>query len=168
MRTLKAILTLTLAALPAAAQAPSLENAAGNVKALVTELKADAAADKTDFKPAGVTGIWSDTDCRKIDFAAGGPNVSAPVALESRTWIEECNNIPLPGGGGMCVPAGRRLLTWDERSAVVELSERGAPAADEVFEACLTGRWLTLRVRTSPFKYKWTEKDGRFIVTLKK
>lgn len=168
MKTLTTLLTLALAVLPAAAQAPSLEAAAGDVKALVKGIRAEASVEKIDFKPAAITGIYTDTDCQKINFAAAGPNVSQPVNLESRTWIEECTQINFPTGGGTCIPQGRRLMTWDEKTVVVELAERGAPAANEVFEACLNGRWLSLRVKTSPFKYKWTEKDGRFTVTLKK
>ena len=168
-KTLSTLLALAALTLPAFAQAPSLESA-GNVKALVQDLKKDAKAEKVDFKPAAVTGIWTDTDCQKITFAPGGPNVSAPVALMSKTWIEECDqiNFPYPPGGGTCIPRGRRLMTYDEANAVVELAERGTPAAQEVFEACLWGRSLSLRVKSSPFKYKWTEKGGRFTLTRKK
>lgn len=168
MQTLTLILTLALGVLPAAASAPSLESSAGDMKALVKEIRAEAGAEKVDFKPAAITNIYTETDCEKISFAAAGPNVSQPVNLESRTWIEECTQINFPHGGGTCIPQGRRLMTWDEKTVVVELAERGAPAANEVFEACLNGRWLSLRVKTSPFKYRWTEKDGRFTVTLKK
>lgn len=170
MKNLLTLLALA-AALPAAAQNPTLETAAANMKETVKTLKADAKADKTDFRAAAITGIWTDTDCEKVTFKVGEPNVSKPIELESRTWIEECTNIPMPypPGGGTCIPTGRRLMTWDNATAVVELAERGTPAADEVFEVCLWGRSLTLRSKKTAFKYTWHKPvDGKFTVTLKR
>ena len=168
MKTLATMFAL-LAASAAMAQPPSLESTAGDVKRLVRDLKEKAAAAPANkVAPAAITGIYVDSDCREIRFEAAGPNVSQPVSLESRTWIEECDEIPMPRGGGTCIPRGRRLLSNDTATAVVELAERGTPATTEKFEACLWGRSLSLRVSKSPFKYSWTEKAGRFVVRLKK
>ena len=170
MKNLLTLLALAVA-LPAAAQNPTLETAAANMKETVKALKADAKADKTDFQAAGINGIWTDMDCEKVTFKADGPNTSKPIELESRTWIEECHNIPMPypPGGSQCIPNGRRLLTWDNATAVIEFAERGAPAADEVVEVCLWGRSLSLKVKKSPFKYAWEKPvDGKFTLKLKK
>ena len=167
MKMLSTVVSMMLA-MPAAAQAPALEKVGGDVKALVQTLKKDAGESK-DFALARVTNIWVEQDCKKVTFEVGGSNVSAPIALESKTWVEECDDIPMPPhGGGMCVPRGRRLLTWDNVTATVEFAERGAPAVKEVVEVCLWGRSLSGKVKKSPFKYSSTEKDGRITLTLKK
>lgn len=168
MKMITTMLSMMLA-MPAAAQAPALEKVGGDVKELVQTLKKDVKETK-DFSLARVTNIWVEQDCQKVTFEAGGPNVSAPVKLESRTWVEECNDIPMPypPGGSQCIPSGRRLLTWDEATAVVEFAERGTPAAQEVVQVCLWGRQLSGKVKKSPFKYNSTEKDGRITLTLKK
>ena len=167
MKTLTTVVSLMLA-MPAAAQAPVLEKVGSDVKELVSTMRKDAKESK-DFSIARVTNIWVEQDCKKVTFAAGGPNVSAPVALHSNTWVEECNDIPMPPyGGSQCIPAGRRLMTWDDATATVEFAERGVPAAEEVVEVCLWGRSLSGKVKKSPFKYKATEKDGRITLTLKK
>lgn len=170
MKMLTTVVSLFLA-LPAAAEAPALEKAGGDVKALVQDMRQEAKESK-DFSLARVTNIWVEQDCKKVTFAADGSAVSAPVALESRTWVEECNDIPMPypPGGSQCIPSGRRLLTWDNATAVVEFAERGTPAAEEVVQVCLWGRQLSGKVKKSPFKYsvKADEKTGRVTLTLKK
>jgi hypothetical protein len=167
MKMITTVVSLLLA-IPAAAQAPALEKVGGDVKALVQTLQKDVKETK-DYSIARVTNIWVEQDCQKVTFEAGGSNVSAPIALESKTWVEECDDIPMPPhGGGMCVPRGRRLLTWDNATAVVEFAERGTPAAQEVVQVCLWGRQLSGKVKKSPFKYSSTEKDGRITLTLKK
>ena len=166
---MKMITTLVsmMLAMPAAAQAPALEKVGGDVKALVQTLQKDSKESK-DFSLARITNIWVEQDCQKVTFEAGASNVSAPIALESKTWVEECDDIHLPHGGGMCVPRGRRLMTWDNATATVVFAERGVPAATEVVEVCLWGRSLSGKVKKSPFKYSSSEKDGRITLTLKK
>ncbi|TBR21536.1 hypothetical protein EPO15_10055 [bacterium] len=166
MKMITTVVSMMLA-LPAAAQAPALEKVGGDVKALVQTLKKDVKEQK-DFSIARVTNIWVEQDCQKVTFEAGGSNVSAPIALESKTWVEECDDVYLPPGGSMCVPRGRRLMTWDNATATVEFAERGTPAVTEVVEVCLWGRSLSGKVKKSPFKYNSTEKDGRITLTLKK
>lgn len=162
-----AMVVSMMLAMPAAAQAPALEKVGGDVKALVQTLKKDAGESK-DFALARVTNIWVEQDCKKVTFEVGGSNVSAPIALESKTWVEECDDIHLPPNGSMCVPRGRRLMTWDNATATVEFAERGTPAVKEVVEVCLWGRQLSGKVKKSPFKYNSSEKDGRITLTLKK
>lgn len=168
MKMLTTVVSMLLA-LPAAASAPALEQAGGDVKALVQTMKKDVKETK-DFTLARVTNIWVEQDCKKVTFEAGGPNVSAPVELHSKTWVEECNDIPMPypPGGSQCIPSGRRLMTWDDATAVVEFAERGTPAAQEVVQVCLWGRQLSGNVKKSPFKYKVAVKGDRVTLTLKK
>ncbi|MDE2293250.1 MAG: hypothetical protein KGL53_14300 [Elusimicrobia bacterium] len=159
------LLALALLA-PAAAQAQTLESAAANVKATLTSLKKGAKADKTDFHAQQVTNIYNDTDCKDI-VAAPGAVETAPVALESRTWEEQCQYIPTPPVGGTCIPEAPQVIFTNDANVVLKFASRGTPAAAEKFQACLWGQSLTLRVKSSPFKYKWTQKDGTFTVTLK-
>lgn len=170
MKNLLTLLALAVALPAAAAQNPTLETAAANMKETVKTLKLEAKSDKTDFQAAGMTGIYTDMDCQKVTFKAEGPNVSAPVELESRTWIEECQNIPLPNppGGGMCIPQPRRLLTWDNETVVIEFAERGTPAAEEVVQVCLWGKQLTAKVKKSPFKYDMVMANGRLTLRVRK
>lgn len=171
MKNLLTLLALAVALPAAAAQNPTLETAAANMKETVKTLKAEAKSDKTDFSAAAMTGIYVDMDCEKVTFKAGGPNVSGPIALLSRTWMEECRNIPLPNppGGGMCIPEPRRLMFTDTANAVIELAERASPAADETFEVCLWGRSLSLRAKKTSAKYTWGKPvNEKFTVTLKK
>ncbi|MEK7744557.1 MAG: hypothetical protein AAB578_09250, partial [Elusimicrobiota bacterium] len=87
--------------------------------------------------------------------------------LVSRTWLEECRQIPTPPAGGICVPEPRRLISWDEKTVSIELKGRSAPSPKEVFEVCLWGRQLSLKVKSSPHKYSVVETDGAYTLIKK-
>lgn len=148
-----------------AAPAPALEST--DVTAVVDQLRKDAAAQKVSFKPAAVTGIWVDQDCEKFVFEENSPARSDARQLMSRTWLEECRQIPTPPAGGICVPEPRRLISWDEKTVSIELKGRSTPSPKEVFEVCLWGRQLSLKVKSSPYKYSVSETDGAYILTRK-
>ncbi len=165
-RTMMAVFA-TLLALPAAAGAPSLEATGGDVKALLVDLKKSATADSTPLAVKDAKGIYQETDCQGVTFAEGAGPVSESVTLMTKTWIEECRWIPTPPGGGVCIPE-RRLGWWDKADVRVEIAQRGQAAPAEKFRVCMTGRWLSLNVKESPFKYDVKEKDGVFTLTRKK
>ena len=149
-----------------AVPAPTLESAA-DVPAVVDQLRKDAADQKISFKPAAVTGIWVEQDCEKFVFEAESPSRSDARPLMSRTWLEECRQIPTPPAGGICVPEPRRLISWDEKTVSVELKGRSTPSPKEVFEVCLWGRQLSLKVKSSPYKYSVAETEGAYTLTRK-
>ncbi len=150
-----------------AAPAPALETAADDIPALTAGLKLEAAEQKVPFKAAAVTGIWVDLDCEKFVFEENSPARSDTRQLVSRTWLEECRQIPTPPAGGICVPEPRRLISWDEKTVSIELKGRSAPSPKEVFEVCLWGRQLSLKVKSSPHKYSVVETDGAYTLIKK-
>jgi len=160
MKMIAALLTLALNGVWCAAQTVSLEQSASDVKATLAQVKSDAKAQgaAANFRAAQVTGIDVRQDCKEFVFTENSPALSASQDFRSETWIEECDNIPLPNppGGGMCIPR-RRLLSVDQRTVQVNIVGRQAPGPKEVFDVCLWGSSLHLSVIQSPNKYKVQE-----------
>ena len=163
MKKMTALLSLAAMALSAvsyAGETSTIEQAASDVQATLQQAQKDASAEKAAFQAASVTGMWVETDCKKFVFDENSPAVSRPQDFRSETWLEECDNIPLPNppGGGICIPR-RRLLRADIRTVQVQVQGRSAPGPKEVFEACLWGASLSLKVKQSPNKYSVAEKN---------
>ena len=146
-----------------ASAAASLEQSAADVRSTLRELRVLAAALPVGVEAVEPASISHDLDCTEFIFEANSPPVSPPETLLSRTWMEECERLPLPGGG--CIPRRRQIGSY-EKTVRVELLARESPGPREVFEVCLRGPWLSLRVRSSPHGYDVQERDGHF--TLKR
>lgn len=132
---------MALAVVSQAGETPALEQAASDIQA------------------AAVTGLWVDTDCKDFVFGEDSPALSQAQDFRSETWLEECDNIPLPNppGGGICIPR-RRMLRADIRTVKIQVQGRSAPGPKEVFQVCLWGASLSLKVKQSPNKYSVAEK----------
>ncbi|MBI5242590.1 MAG: hypothetical protein HY922_02760 [Elusimicrobia bacterium] len=160
MRLIVALLTLALTGVSCAAQVV-VEQAASDIPAVLQAVKKAAAAEPAAaFQAAAMTGIDVQWDCKKFIFEESSPAESAPQDFRSETWLEECDNIPMPNppGGGICIPR-RRLLSVDQRTVKISITGRQAPGPKEVFEVCLWGRSLSLKVKQSPNKYSVQEKN---------
>jgi hypothetical protein len=162
MRVIAALLILALSNAAYAAETATVEAAASDITAALQQIKTDAAAQPAaaSFQAASVTGMWVQTDCQQFVFDVNTPAVSQPKDFRSETWLEECDNIPMPNppGGGICIPR-RRMLRADIRTVKVEVKGRQAPGPKEVFEVCLWGASLSLKVKQSPSKYSVSEQQ---------
>lgn len=160
MRAMGSLLLVVSAGLSYAGETVVLEKAAADVPAVVQQAKKDASLDKTATQAMAVTGMWTYTDCKKFDFSENSPAESQPQDLRSETWLEECDNIPLPNppGGGICIPR-RRLLRSDMRTVKVRIVGRPVPGPKESFEVCLWAASLSLKVKQSPNKYDVKAQD---------
>lgn len=156
---MKYILLALVFALPASADAPVLENTADNVRQLFQGFKKQA-SEAPQLTAAALGGITMEWDCETVIFEKDSPGVSDPVALRTRTWIEECRNIP----GAGCIPS-RRLMRTDRRSVFIEIPGRPVPGPREEFRVCLHGPWLSLKIVSSPNEYNVEEKEDRFTLT---
>ena len=164
---MSAAAVLVLCGAARAEKPAALEAAAGDVKTLVRDLRGEAGRSGGSIVAAGVTNIDMDYDCERFSYQENSPALSDIKVLMSRTWVEECDNISLPGGGGMCIPR-RRVIFTDEKTVQLEIKDRQVPGPKETFEVCLRGQWLNFRTVSSPYKYDAKEKDGRYTLTRKK
>lgn len=158
-----ALLAAALLALPVAShteEAPTLEAAASDLAATLQGARKAAGAQELSVQTKAITGIFVHQDCKKFTFSETSPALSEPLDFRSETWLEECDNIPLPTppGGGVCIPR-RSLLKTDLRTVRVEVLGRNVPGPKEVFQVCLWGSSLSLKVKESPNRYNVSERQ---------
>lgn len=161
MRSTAAILILTLASVSNAGDTPALEKLGADIPAVIRQAGRDAAETPAapSFQVAAVSGIWTDTDCKRFTFEENSPAESAEQFLRSETWLEECDMVPLPPpAGGICIPR-RRLMRVDTRTVKIRIEGREVPGPKEVFEVCLWSAGLSLKVKQSPNKYDVKAQD---------
>ncbi len=103
-------------------------------------------------------GVFIKSDCQQFVFETDSPALCAPRDFRSETWVEECDDIPMPNPpGGVCIPR-RRLLSVDQRTVTVDVPQRVVPGPKEIFTVCLAGPSIHLKVKQSPHQYKVQEK----------
>ena len=95
----KFLMAAVLAAVNAANAAPSVDFDKGvDAKAFLSEAKAGAKADKTDFKAAGLK-YRAERDCARFTFSPDGPELSEAVWLRSTEYDEQCTQTGDPRHG---------------------------------------------------------------------
>jgi hypothetical protein len=151
MRSIVMMAMLTLAGLSYADETAPFST---DAKALLQEAKESAAAQKTK-----TADMWVKQDCKPFVFEENSPAVSLPQDFHSETWMQMCIDVPAPPHQpGTCIPLPPQLMAVDEKTVKVSVQDRLVPGPKEVFEVCLWGPHLHLRVKQSPNKYSVEEK----------
>jgi hypothetical protein len=118
-----------------------------DVKSAVEQ--AQAAASRLPEVKMGIPS-YTVPDCRKVEFTAESPLVSADIRLRSLEMYQNCQNFGAPVGQA-CTPDP------EYNNAVTRLTitaPRELKAGQkEVFEVCLTGPFLNLRPVSTVYKY---------------
>ncbi len=108
---------------------------------------------------------YSVRDCKKVEFAAGGPLASDPVSLRSMEMYQDCQNFGAPVGQ-ICTPRPEYRYA-SVRAALTSLPALAA-GKKEVFEVCLQGPFLSLtQDKKNSYKYSVKQDMEGFLLTPK-
>ncbi len=103
-------------------------------------------------------------DCKKITFGAADPLTSAEYPLTSIETTQECQNTGTPAGQ-ICFPNTRRH--YELAKIAITQPRELKPDQKEVFEVCLWGSFLSLKLVSPAYNYSVNRVLSTFELTPK-